>query len=85
VLPVTFLAWINNDLMIIFDVGPGRFGGPIDPSNYRKRVPHKLADELDLPKLAFQVIRRTIATLGKSKDTLRIFRASCALQSFDNY
>ncbi len=46
---------------------PGRFGEPMDTGNYRKRVLHKLADELGLPKLTFQVIRRTIATLGKSK------------------
>jgi integrase len=43
----------------------GRFGGPMDPSNFRKRVLHKLADELELPKLTFQVIRRTIATLAE--------------------
>lgn len=42
----------------------GRFGGPMDSSNYRHRVLHKLAEELELPKLTFQVIRRTIATLA---------------------
>jgi integrase len=46
---------------------PGRFGGPMDPSNYRHRVLHRLAEELGFPKLNFQVIRRTIATLGKTK------------------
>ncbi len=46
---------------------PGRFGGPMDSSNYRHRVLHRLAKELGLPKLNFQVIRRTIATLGKTK------------------
>lgn len=46
---------------------PGRFGGPMDSSNYRKRVLHKLAEDLGFPKLNFQVIRRTIATLGKTK------------------
>ncbi len=46
---------------------PGRNGGFIDSSNYRKRVLHKLAKELELPKLTFQVIRRTIATLAKDK------------------
>ena len=46
---------------------PGRFGGPMDSSNYRHRVLHRLAKELGLPKLNFQVIRRTIATLGKNK------------------
>ena len=45
----------------------GRFGGPMDSSNFRHRVLHKLARELELPKLTFQVIRRTIATLGKTK------------------
>jgi len=56
----------------------GRFGGPLDPSNFRKRVMHKLAEELELPKLTFQVIRRTIATLaqkmGSSKDVQGFMR-----------
>lgn len=39
----------------------------MDSSNYRKRVLHKLAKDLGLPKLTFQVIRRTIATLAKDK------------------
>ena len=43
----------------------GRFGGPMDSNNFRHRVLHKLAEELELPKLTFQVIRRTIATLAK--------------------
>ena len=32
---------------------PGRHGSFIDSSNYRKRVLHKLAEELKLPKLTF--------------------------------
>lgn len=36
---------------------PGRFGGPMDSSNYRKRVLHKLAEDLGFLKLNFQVIR----------------------------
>jgi integrase len=68
---------------------PGRFGGPMDPSNYRTRVLHKLADELELPKLNFQVIRRTIATLGKSKghvkDIQGIMRHSKASTTTDIY
>ncbi|WP_263415223.1 site-specific integrase [Terriglobus albidus] len=68
---------------------PGRFGGPMDPSNYRKRVLHKLARELELPKLNFQVIRRTIATLGKSKghvkDIQGIMRHSKASTTTDIY
>ena len=39
----------------------------MDSSNFRHRVLHKLTEELELPKLTFQVIRRTIATLGKTK------------------
>ncbi len=50
---------------------PGRRGQFIDPSNYRKRVLHKLAGELRLPKLTFQVIRRTIATLAQKKGTVK--------------
>jgi integrase len=46
---------------------PERGGGFMDTGNYRKRVLHKLAKELGLPKLTFQVIRRTIATLAKDK------------------
>lgn len=68
---------------------PGRFGRPMDSSNYRHRVLHKLAEELDLPKLTFQVIRRTIATLGKTKghvkDIQGIMRHSKASTTTDVY
>ena len=50
---------------------PGRLGGFMDTSNFRHRVLHKLAEELELPKLTFQVIRRTIATLAKRKGTVK--------------
>ena len=43
----------------------------MDSNNYRKRVLHKLADDLELPKLTFQVIRRTIATLAQKKGTVK--------------
>ena len=43
----------------------------MDSSNYCKRVLHKLAEELELPKLTFQVIRRTIATLAQKKGTVK--------------
>lgn len=46
-------------------------GGFLDTDNYRKRVLHKLAHELELPKLTFQVIRRTIATLAQKKGTVK--------------
>jgi integrase len=47
---------------------PNRSGGFIDPQNYRKKM-RKLGKDLGLPKLTFQVIRRTIATLGQKKGT----------------
>jgi len=50
---------------------PGRFGGFMDSSNFRRRVLHRLAEELELPKLTFQVIRRTIATLAQNKGTVK--------------
>jgi integrase len=50
---------------------PNKEGGFMDPSNYRKRILHKLANNLDLPKLTFQVIRRTIATLAQKKGTVK--------------
>ncbi len=46
---------------------PGRTGSFMDTGNYRKRVLHGLAVKLGFPKLTFQVIRRTIATLAKDK------------------
>ena len=46
-------------------------GGFLDTDNFRKRVLHKLARDLKLPKLTFQVIRRTIATLAQKKGTVK--------------
>lgn len=46
-------------------------GNFIDTDNYRKQVLHKLARDLELPKLTFQVIRRTIATLAQKKGTVK--------------
>ena len=43
----------------IFSDAEGRF---MDTGNYHRRVLHKLEKDLELPKLTFQVIRRTIAT-----------------------
>ena len=37
----------------------------MDYSNFRKRVDHKLAKELGIPRLNFQIIRRTMATLAQ--------------------
>ena len=50
---------------------PARDGGFIDTGNYRRRVLHKFAKELGLPKLTFQVIRRTVATLARKKGDIK--------------
>ncbi len=46
-------------------------GGFLDTDNFRNRVLRKVARDLQLPKLTFQVIRRTIATLAQNKGTVK--------------
>ncbi len=64
-------------------------GGFLDTDNYRKRVLHKIARELQLPKLTFQIIRRTIATLAQKKGTIKdvqgVMRHSRAATTTDVY
>jgi integrase len=50
---------------------PNKDGELMDTGNYRKRVLLRLATDLKLPKLTFQVIRRTIATLAQKKGTVK--------------
>ena len=50
-----------------FIVAKNKKGEFMDTGNFRRRVLHRLAEELKLPKLTFQVIRRTIATLAQKK------------------
>lgn len=68
---------------------PNKDGDFMDTSNYRKRVLHKLAADLGLPKLTFQVIRRTIATLAQKKGTVKdvqgLLRHSRAATTTDVY
>ena len=68
---------------------PNKDGDFMDTSNYRKRVLHKLAADLDLPKFTFQVIRRTIATLAQKKGTVKdvqgVLRHSRAATTTDVY
>jgi integrase len=45
---------------------PNADGGFLDPANFRYRVLKPLQEALELPKLNFQVIRRTIATRAQS-------------------
>jgi integrase len=48
-----------------------RRNGFIRTDNYRTRVLKKLERELGLPKLNFQVLRRTIATLAQAKGSVK--------------
>jgi integrase len=68
---------------------PNADGGFMDTSNYRTRVLKPLADSLGIPKLNFQVIRRTIATraqsLGSVKDIQSHLRHSRADTTANEY
>lgn len=64
-------------------------GGVIDTANYRSRILRPLAEELGIPKLNFQVLRRTMATraqnLGSVKDIqshLRHWRADTTANEY---
>jgi hypothetical protein len=47
-------------------MSPNADGEFMDTSNYRNRVLNLLAESPEIPKLNFQVIRRTIATRAQS-------------------
>jgi integrase len=57
--------------------------------NYRKRTLQRLARDFNLPKLTFQVIRRSIATLAQKKGTVKdvqgLLRHSRAATTTDVY
>ena len=61
----------------------------MDTSNYRSRILKPLADELEIPKLNFQVLRRTMATraqnLGSVKDIQSHLRHSRADTTANEY
>ena len=66
-----------------------KHGGFRCSSNYRKRVLRALAEELKLPNLTFQIIRRSIATLAQRKGTVKdvqgLLRHSRAATTTDVY
>ena len=68
---------------------PNADGGLLDPGNYRNRVLKPLAEVLELPKLTFQVLRRTMATraqnLGSVKDIQAHLRHSRADTTANEY
>lgn len=57
---------------------PNSDGGFLSKENYQQRVLNDLAERADIPKLNFQVLRRTVAThaqhLGSPKDIATILR-----------
>jgi len=57
---------------------PNTDGGFLDTGNYRNRVLTPLAEKLGLPKLNFQVLRRTMATLAQKKGSVRHSSSSAA-------
>ena len=68
---------------------PNADGGFLDTSNYRNRILKPLADDLNIPKLNFQVLRRTMATraqnLGSVKDIQSHLRHSRADTTANEY
>jgi integrase len=68
---------------------PNADGGFMDPANFRYRVLKPLREALELPKLNFQVLRRTIATrsqkLGSVKDVQSHLRHSRADTTANEY
>jgi len=54
---------------------PNSRGGFMDTGNYRNRILTPLAEKLGLPKLNFQVLRRTMATLAQKKGSVKDIQA----------
>jgi integrase len=54
---------------------PNTEGGFMDTGNYRNRILNALAEKLGLPKLNFQVLRRTMATLAQRKGSVKDIQA----------
>ena len=54
---------------------PNSEGGFRDTGNYRNRILTPLAEKLGLPKLNFQVLRRTIATQAQNKGSVKDIQA----------
>src|ERR1035438_6945528 len=54
---------------------PNSEGGFMDTGNYRNRVLLPLAEKLGLPKLNFQVLRRTMATLAQKMGSVKDIQA----------
>ena len=54
---------------------PNSRGGFMDTGNYRNRVLNPLAERLEIPKLNFQILRRTMATQAQSMGSVKDIQA----------
>jgi integrase len=54
---------------------PNADGGFMDTANYRYRVLEPLAEELGIPRLNFQILRRTMATQAQSMGSVKDIQA----------
>ena len=54
-------------------------GGFLDTDKFRKRVLHKIARKLRLPKLTFQVIVERSQLLRRKRERSRTFKLSCGI------
>lgn len=60
---------------------PNADGGFIDTANYRFRVLKPLAEKLGIPKLNFQILRRTMATQAQKLGSVKDIQAPAARES----
>jgi integrase len=54
---------------------PNQEGGVMDTGNYRNRVLNPLAEKLGIPKLNFQILRRTMATRAQKMGSVKDIQA----------
>ena len=54
---------------------PNQKGGAMDTGNYRNRVLNPLAEKLGIPKLNFQILRRTMATRAQKMGSVKDIQA----------
>lgn len=60
---------------IDWDRRPNADGGCIDTANYRLRVLKPLAEKLEIEKLNFQILRRTMATQAQKMGSVKDIQA----------
>ena len=62
---------VSHDAFIF----PNSRGGFMDTGNYRNRILNPLAERLEIPKLNFQILRRTMATQAQSMGSVKDIQA----------